>query len=681
MGFVAVLLTIAIQLIQNRVLSTSSVVLDLQISAENSSTFSTPGYPLVPYSNDASYEWRIQAPDGLRILITFIAGRTEGCCDRVQVIDGGDIIGKFSGKIIPGTSRLSKGNSLHVTFSSDEAISFAGFEAKLATATCGGNIEVVDDNALELTSDGWPNAYGNNEKCFWVLYGRERKQIQLDLIEGSTEPDNDHIEIFNGLSIIARRSGDITMESFIADSGILILSFHSNDQEVEQGFRSAYKKAKCGFNATASDTPTILSTPFYPSLYPDDLSCEWNMNAAADKLIELTFMETDTEDCCDFIQITYDSDETRQLSGKIPAGLVFTSTNNNLRLSFNSDYRGSGPGFRAVLREVDPTSSCVYSEFVGETPKNISSPLYPYIYHNNMSCQWILQANDQHIIRIDFLEVKTQDCCDIIRIRESGQRDFTLSGDTSFVWTSKNNYVEVIFSSDSSVVNKGFLATVQSEEPVCQSQINIFANSTTGYFSSPLYPTFYSSGVTCVWNLMTGWGKKVVITFLEGILQGNTYIRVYDRSGPVLRLSGTIIPGTSRISTYDFLVINFVTDHSGSAAGFRASYHDANYGQNYEVSKAPMILSPPFGFLDCFWILYATEKNQVYFESLQGNYLLSGDYVEIFDGTTLLAKMSGLTVTKVIFTSTTGFLKVHFHGNYLVSGIKVKYRYRLQRSK
>ena len=61
--------------------------------------------------------------------------------------------------------------------------------------------------------------------------------------------------------------------------------------------------AKCGFKATASDTPTILSTPFYPSLYPDDLSCEWNMNAAADKLIELTFMEIDTEDCCDFIQV------------------------------------------------------------------------------------------------------------------------------------------------------------------------------------------------------------------------------------------------------------------------------------------------------------------------------------------------------------------------------------------
>ena len=49
-------------------------------------------------------------------------------------------------------------------------------------------------------------------------------------------------QIFDGLSSIARLSGDITTESFLAETGILILSFHSDDKEVGRGFRATYKE-------------------------------------------------------------------------------------------------------------------------------------------------------------------------------------------------------------------------------------------------------------------------------------------------------------------------------------------------------------------------------------------------------------------------------------------------------
>ncbi|CAK8690596.1 unnamed protein product [Clavelina lepadiformis] len=576
MGFATFLLMISVPLIQKHVESTPAsgynytVSVDLQLSADDVKTFSTPGYPLVPYSNDASYEWRIQAPHDLRILITFIAGRTEGCCDRVQIVDRSETIGEFSGIIIPGTSRLSQTNSLRVIFSSDNTVSFVGFEIKIKPATCGGNIEINTKNSLELASDDWPKG-PNNTKCFWVLYGRERKQIQLDFVEGSTAPVDDYIEVFDGLSSIGKLSGVIEPESFIAESGILILSYHSYDQEAERGFRASYKEAPCGFNANASanvGTRTI-STPFYPSLYPNDLSCEWNLNAAADKLIELTFVESDTEDCCDFIQIIDGFSGTRQLSGKITPGLVFTSANNNLRLLFNSDSRGSGPGFLAVFREIDPSSNCIYSKFVGKTPINISSPLYPYIYHNNMSCKWTLRTGRQKVITINFIEVKTQECCDVIRIIENGTESLRLSGNTSLSsWTSKTNNVEVIFTSDSSVANKGFLASVQSGkiESVCHhSPFKITINSSRGYLSyllcSVLRPRFSPAR-----NV-----GKIKIKFPGRSIQQDDYIRVYNGEQELLKISGQLFPESSGTSTNNAIEIVIKVHQSVTN---RAYYHD-----------------------------------------------------------------------------------------------------------
>ncbi|XP_076806589.1 cubilin-like isoform X2 [Clavelina lepadiformis] len=641
----------------------------LRIYPDTITNISSPGYPLVPYSNDASYEWRIQAPDDLRILITFIAGRTEGCCDRVRVNDESKTIGEFSGIIIPGTSRLSQGNSLRVTFFSDDTISFSGFEAKLQTATCGRNIQVSNKHSLQLTSDGWPNAYANNQKCFWIFYGRERKQIQLDLIEESTTAVNDYIEIFDGLSSIARLSGDITTESFLAETGILILSFLSDDKEVGRGFRATYKEAKCGFNATASDTPTILSTPFYPSLYPDDLSCEWNMNAAADKLIELTFMETDTEDCCDFIQIIDGSGEHKQLSGKIPSGLVFTSIDNNLRLLFNSDSRGSGPGFRAVFREIDPSSNCVYTEFVDETPKNISSPLYPYIYHNNMSCQWILQANSQSIIKLRFLVLKVQACCDVIKVMEDGKEVLTLSEDQTLSWESTGNLVTLTFSSDSSIVGRGFLASVQSELQVCQSPVNIAVNSTTSNLTSPLYPMFYPNDITCVWNLKAATGRRVVIAFIRVKLQENDYVQVLDEAKNVLNMSRPIMSGTIRRSTNNKLQILFKTDQSGRSNGFLATFHDeiqicqspVNIAVNSTTGYFASPLYPMFYPKDvtCVWNLMASSGQRVVISFMEGT-IQENDYIQVLDGENEILKISERIVAKTTRTSTNSNLRVIF---------------------
>ena len=61
--------------------------------------------------------------------------------------------------------------------------------------------------------------------------------------------------------------------------------------------------AKCGFTATATDNAMTLLTPFHPSLYSDNVFCEWTLRAAVDKLIEITFVEGETEDCCDFVQV------------------------------------------------------------------------------------------------------------------------------------------------------------------------------------------------------------------------------------------------------------------------------------------------------------------------------------------------------------------------------------------
>ena len=52
---------------------------------------------------------------------------------------------------------------------------------------------------------------------------------------------------------------------------------------------------------------------------------------------------------------------------------------------------------------------------VGVT-QNISSPNYPYYYHNNAFYEWYIRAPSGYDVLIHFIDFRTEQCCDHLRI-------------------------------------------------------------------------------------------------------------------------------------------------------------------------------------------------------------------------------------------------------------------------
>lgn len=53
-------------------------------STNVSQSITTPNYPNA-YPPNAEYEWTFTAPEGEQVLFVVVGGRTETCCDKLEV--------------------------------------------------------------------------------------------------------------------------------------------------------------------------------------------------------------------------------------------------------------------------------------------------------------------------------------------------------------------------------------------------------------------------------------------------------------------------------------------------------------------------------------------------------------------------------------------------------------------
>ena len=115
--------------------------------------------------------------------------------------------------------------------------------------------------------------------------------------------------------------------------------------------------AVCPNNVISNGTSGSLSSPFYPSNYPNDMECSWNITSPAESRLILVFYRICLGACttgvscdCDSITVS-DVFNSRQLctgSDVIP----FISLENKISLSMLSDEMYSLKGFVAEYQSV-----------------------------------------------------------------------------------------------------------------------------------------------------------------------------------------------------------------------------------------------------------------------------------------------------------------------------------------
>ncbi|XP_072017015.1 uncharacterized protein [Amphiura filiformis] len=167
----------------------------------------------------------------------------------------------------------------------------------------------------------------------------------------------------------------------------------------------------CGNKTDCPDKETRLSTnasvtiqsPGYPTYYPNDIQCNWNVTPSATRRILVQFLDFKTEQDYDILYVgTLNNRKALSYSGYDTSdALIISPINETLLFEFSADYSGTRTGFSIVVTDV-ANEDC--PDEVTELSLNgsvaIQSPGYPGYYHNNIRCEWTVIPTPMRRVRV-----------------------------------------------------------------------------------------------------------------------------------------------------------------------------------------------------------------------------------------------------------------------------------------
>ncbi|XP_072278174.1 embryonic protein UVS.2-like [Pyxicephalus adspersus] len=207
-------------------------------------------------------------------------------------------------------------------------------------------------------------------------------------------------------------------------------------------------------------------------------------------------------------------------------------------------------------------------------------------------------------------------------------------------------------------------------------------SGSSGSLTSSNYPNKYPSASSCLW-LIRAPSNQVLLEFSAFDVQASPdctsdYLRIYDgptTSSPLLVTkacgSGQLPP---MISTKNTMLLEFVSDNTTEATGFKASYSTVTCGSvltnptgTFSTPSYPSDYPP---FMDCTWIITAppgflvsVNMTDFYLESQK---TCKYDYVLAFDGPKATSPLMGTfcgNAAVPILTSTGNSLLLQFHSD------------------
>ncbi|GCC19449.1 hypothetical protein chiPu_0000001, partial [Chiloscyllium punctatum] len=552
-------------------------------------TFVSPNFPF-QYDSNAQCVWIITAISPNKVIqIDFEEFDLEIGYDTLTIGDGGEVgdpttvLHVLTGSFVPDLI-VSKSNQMWLHLQTDESIGSIGFKI---------NYKEIDE---ESCGDPGTPLYGIRDTDGFSNGNILRFQCQ------------------SGFELIGEKSL-LCQDNNQWSANVPICIF------------------PCLSNFTAP-VGTVLS-PDYPEGYSNNMNCVWLIVAVRGSRIHLSFNDFDLESQFDFLAVkdgeSIDSPLLGTFSGsEVPSHL--TSNGHILRLEFQADHSMSGRGFNITYSTFghnecpDPgipingrrfgdnfqlgssvsvlceegfiktqgteTITCVLKDgkvmWSGPIPKCeapcgghfsspngvILSPGWPGYYKDSQNCEWVIEAEPGHSIKITFERFQTEVNYDVLEIHDGPSLLSPVLG--SFNGTqvpqflfSSTNYLYLLFVTDNSRSNIGFKIhyesvtvdtyscmdpgipvngyrygqdfsigstvafscesgyTISHEEPLmceknhwwnhplptCDALCGGDVRGPTGTILSPGYPDFYPNSLNCTWTVEVSHGKGVQFTF------------------------------------------------------------------------------------------------------------------------------------------------------------------------
>lgn len=390
---------------------------------DSNGTITSPSFP-VTYPGNKDCVWEIIAPPQYRITLNFTHFDLEGTNARQQECEydsvevssklGDDILrkhGVFCGSRLPSLI-TSEGNSMRVTFTSDNSIQKTGFAAIFFTdmdecATNNGGCQHECRNTIgsyqcschngftlhenghdckeggckyeiaapmgTITSPNYPDYYPGLKDCVWHFVTKPGHRIKLVFkvfeMESHQECNYDHIAIYDGDSpdshVLGKFCGTKEPHPILATGNQMYMVFKSDASVQRKGFFATHSTACGGHLVATNEIRHLYSHARYGvHNYDHRTDCDWAIEAPPGKNVHLTFVtfQLESESDCnyDFVEVYSGLDTSGLLYGRFCGNsntTDFISINEALLVRFRTDDTISNKGFMALFVAVDRQDS------------------------------------------------------------------------------------------------------------------------------------------------------------------------------------------------------------------------------------------------------------------------------------------------------------------------------------
>ncbi|NXY67496.1 CUBN protein, partial [Glareola pratincola] len=695
--------------------------------------FNSPGYP-EQYPLNTECVWRILSSPGNRLQLSFIAFQVENSSnctkDYLEIRewnDTGTLAGRFCGNALPSNYTSTVGHILWVKFVSDSSGTDVGFRATFSHLY--GN-DIVG-NRGQIASPQWPRSYPHNSNYQWRISVNASQVIQGRILQMDIENHHrcryDKLKIYDGPTVHSRPIATYCgadPASFASSGSSITIQFQSDPSVTGKGFilewyavdasavTHTIARGACGGTVTAEETPSFLFSPGWPMSYRNFDDCAWLIRAPG-STVEFNILALDIEShsSCNYDKLIIQDGDTSlspvlaTLCGREPPGPI-RSTGEVMFIHFMSDASVIGAGFNASYHK-----SC--GGYLRTGTGVIASPNYPQDYAPNLNCSWHVVVTSGFIIAVHFeqpFQVKSEDTScslgDYVELKNGldnaapplvsgrGNGRFCGSSPISTMYTT-DNQLFVHFISDSRNEGQGFKLKYEAKSLACGGNIYINDFNTSGYTSSPNYPSNYPPHVDCVWTITAPNGHAVELQFEDQFHIEpspnctSSYLELRngaDSTAPIIaKLCGGSVPGLQR-SSGAVMYLRFRSDSSATHVGFNAKYSIAPCGGTV-IGQTGIIEStgyPELHYQDnllCEWFLQGPRGHYLTIRleglDIQNSSECTNDFVEIREynaSGNFLGRYCGNTLPDAVDTSDSfAYVKFVTDGSVNARGFRLRF--------